>query len=152
MPHAQEVHVGASQCMARDPVTGWFTVPLQLGLFASRPFALDDPLATFRGEIVSHEVARQRTDQGFGGYQIHLSRELVLDCFQSSRSLTCLASFANSAHNLWDMALNKKARNNARLRISYTQSGGWTARLNARSSIKQGQEILFPFRARYRSL
>ena len=121
-PRHSGVHLCESMCRARDPVTGWFSVPLQLGLFASALFKKKDFIAPFRGDLISLEEAEHRTAAGQGGYQIRVSRTLVLDCFRTSRDLLCMASFANSSHNLWNLATDAKAQNNAKLFILYEDS------------------------------
>ena len=138
-------------CRARDPVTGWFSVPLQLGLFASALFKKKDFIAPFRGDLISLEEAEHRTAAGQGGYQIRVSRTLVLDCFRTSRDLLCMASFANSSHNLWNLATDAKAQNNAKLCISYEGSPPrLSVCLRAICMIFPNQEILFPYQSGYR--
>lgn len=151
-PNRNVYRVGSSVCRARDPVTGLFTVPLQLGLFARRLIHPRDHIATFFGEAIAPAEAARRTAAGRGGYQLRISRAIVLDCYQSSRDLRCFASFANSARGLWDTSTDLPAVNNAKLCISRDSESdiGRTACLRATRNIFPNQEILFPYQSGYR--
>ena len=151
VPRRSYTYINTSQCRARDPTTGHYSVPLQLGLFATYTFRKNDFIAPFQGQLISVEEADLRTSRGHGGYQIRVSRTVVLDCFESARSLVCKASYANSARNLWDLSSDRKAANNAKLCISHEGPPSVvTVCLRATRVIFPNQEILFPYQSGYR--
>ena len=73
-------------------------------------------LVSYEGSIITDEEYAIRETNGFGGYALYKNKGLVLDCYVSAKSGSCLASYANSYQNLVHKDdHNKKAIKNCKI-------------------------------------
>jgi hypothetical protein len=107
-------------------------------------------LAQYKGELISYETVKQRTEAGLGGYVIGLrdkGRLRYLDCYASKLKGVCKASCANSALNAFNIATNSAAVNNCDLHLHGTKA---FLKTKPSISIPAHRELLVPYQVGYK--
>lgn len=103
-------------------------------------------LATFVGEIITRVEGANRSDSGRGGYQLRLSADCILDCYDTCRRGECKASLCNSATGCIDVRTGTAAQNNCEIRVFNNQVRLYT-RVN--TFIPRHTELLYPYSNAY---
>ena len=85
------------------------------GLFSSILIQKGDVIVDFIGEFITATVAKRRDEEGFGGYMIAYTNDIVLDSYNYLN--VCKASMANCPRNCWDSVRRCLADTNAKLTI-----------------------------------
>jgi hypothetical protein len=146
---ADLVEIHRSHCRALDSGTGLYTRDMGVGLFACNDLRPQQRIAEFQGEIISRERYADRERRGLGGYAIHLTNALVLDCFSAYHRGQCIASAANSPHEAFNIHTGQVATANATLAVHSPNRGAWRATLRAARPIRRGHEILWSYSTSY---
>ena len=120
-----------------------------------RPNPITEPAAVMRalcivrvdfiGEFITKTVAMKRDEEGFGGYMIAYTNDIVYDSYNFLS--VCKASMANCPRNCYDSNRRCSAEANARLTIDRRRR-----RLSLRALVDIGPmtEILWNYGVSYR--
>ena len=104
---------------------------LQYGLYATRPFAVDDFVVPIEGETLSEEPEERK------GYTVMLSSDCYVDA--SNVHGGGAARFINSPYNL-----KPEVKANVRL-TSFTRNGNRVGRIVASRAIRTGEELFWSY-------
>jgi hypothetical protein len=91
-----------------------YVVPIGKGLFSRVAYEKNETIANFNGEVITREEYTRRVRAGLGGYAVHLNQKLVLDCKTEFMNNRCMASYANSHRDAFNLATNMPAVPNCR--------------------------------------
>ena len=121
------------------------------GLFARSQYEAGDVIIYYSGDIISVEAYKKREEEGYGGYCVQLTKDLVLDCYRTRHNKSCLASLANSSTNAYvsngKNEFIKAPAHNAKIVVIRKNL---TACLKALRKIKYEEEILICYSKSYK--
>lgn len=120
------------------------------GLFARSQYEAGDVIIYYSGDIISVKAYKKREQEGYGGYCVQLTKDLVLDCYRNRHNKSCLASLANSSTNAFVAkrgAFIPAPPHNAKIVVNRKNL---TACLRAVRTIKYDEEILTCYSKSYR--
>ena len=115
------------------------------GLFSSISIQKGDIIVDFIGEFITKTVAMKRDEEGFGGYMIAYTNDIVYDSYNFLS--VCKASMANCPRNCYDSNRRCSAEANARLTIDRKRR---RLSLRALNDIGPMTEILWNYGVSYR--
>jgi hypothetical protein len=143
--------IAPSMLRRQNEITRTFTETIGNGLFALKHFRVGEHLLNFVGTIINREEYEQRTLAGRGGYILsNLSASVFLDCYDTARNGSCMASYTNSPLGCVFVGNNTRAVvANARLVINAVGSGVYIWSLKAIRTIKSGDEVLYHYSGSY---
>jgi hypothetical protein len=108
-------------------------------------------IAEYKGELISLDTVKQRTEAGFGGYIVALRDKgnalCYLDCYKDKLKGLCKASCANSALNGFNIATQSLAVNNLDLIL---HGGKALLKTKPKTSIPPHRELLVAYQQGYR--
>ena len=108
------------------------------GLFCNIDILPGITIAYFNGKKINIEEYNKLNNKE---YCIRINKDLILDCFENVKDLTCYASFANSYVNAINK-LNIKAIKNAKLSINTKTKN---CKLVSNILIKKNTEIFYDY-------
>ena len=117
------------------------------GLFSSISIKKGDLIADFVGEFITAAEGKKRSINGYKGYMIAYTNDIVYDCYKYCLHLhVCKASKANSPHKCFNINTQQMAVANAKLSINYKTK---KLSLKAIKDISPTEEILWDYGSKY---
>ena len=102
-----------------------------------------------KGIVEFRSDSKTKELDGKGGYEIHLTKDLVLNCWTTKDGM-CLASMANTAANAMQIGTGKPANNNAKIIRRKLKDGTWDVYIRSgKFPIGLEEEIFVPYSNSY---
>jgi hypothetical protein len=133
------------RCLDKDGEN--YTSHIGHGLFSKIIIKKDEIIGYFSGELINNNTRLRRDRLGRGGYTLHISNSVLLDCYNTFKAGNCIMAYANSPLQLKHK--DDKAKNVTS--NAYLSSNTTTGKvcLKAKRKIEAHEEILFSYHKHY---